>query len=204
MDKGFHSVPLIAIGTGLLWFGWFGFNSGNEYAADALTVQAFFNTDVAAAFAAIAWLLMAWKFEKKPKFVGLMVGMLAGLVVITPAAGFVTIGSAALIGVVAGIVCYLAVNFKNMMKWDDALDVWGVHGVGGFIGIILLGILGSKEVFTGATAVPWTGGADPRRKHIFPGASRIGDILLDLRFRNHMGHAGGNRQNHSRASLRGR
>jgi ammonium transporter, Amt family len=141
-----HSLPLMSIGMGLLWFGWFGFNCGNELAADGVTFLAFLNTQFSGAFAAIAWMMMAWIFEKKPKFLGFLTGGLAGLVVITPCAGFVTPTSSVVIGILAGIVCYSAVNLKNRMKWDDALDVWGVHGVGGLLGILLLGVLADKSV----------------------------------------------------------
>ncbi len=167
VDPGLHSVPLVALGTGLLWFGWYGFNAGSEFGVDQITAQAFINTDIAASFAAIAWLVMAWSFEKKPKFVGLLTGAVAGLATITPAAGYVTVNSAVLIGVLAGIICYFAVNLKNKMKWDDALDVWGVHGVGGMIGIIMLGVLGSKLVYPSATAVPWQGGLIHGGTHFF-------------------------------------
>ncbi len=139
-----NSVPLIAIGTGLLWFGWYGFNSGSALDVNAVTGLAFVNTDVAASFAAITWLVIEWSFAKKPKFVGLLTGAVAGLATITPAAGFVTLNSAVMIGIAAGLVCYFAVNLKNRMGWDDALDVWGVHGVGGCLGTILLGVFASK------------------------------------------------------------
>jgi Amt family ammonium transporter len=145
-ERGPHSIPLVALGTGLLWFGWYGFNAGSELRVDTVTVTAFLNTDVAASFAAITWLLLAWVLEKKPKFVGLLTGSVAGLATITPAAGFITTGDAALIGIISGIVCYYAVALKNKLHWDDALDVWGVHGVGGTIGIILLGLFASKAV----------------------------------------------------------
>ncbi|MBK7501057.1 MAG: ammonium transporter [Ignavibacteriales bacterium] len=92
------------------------------------------------------WLILAWTLEKKPKFVGLLTGAVAGLATITPAAGFITVQSAAIIGIVAGIVCYFAVSLKNKMQWDDALDVWGVHGVGGSIGVILLGLFATNAV----------------------------------------------------------
>ena len=144
-----NSVPLIAIGTGLLWFGWYGFNAGSELDVDAITGQAFINTDVAASFATITWLAIEWALVKKPKFVGLLTGAVAGLATITPAAGFVTLGSAVMIGIASGIVCYIAVNFKNKMGWDDALDVWGVHGMGGVTGTILLGVFASKAVNAG-------------------------------------------------------
>src|SRR3954447_5567310 len=139
-DRGPHSIPLVALGTGLLWFGWYGFNAGSEFAVDSTTAVAFLNTDVAASFAAIAWLAMAWRFERRPSFLGLLTGAVAGLATITPAAGFVSPVAAVLIGIVSGIVCYGAVNLKNRLRWDDALDVWGVHGVGGFLGTILLGV----------------------------------------------------------------
>jgi len=141
-----HSIPLVALGTGLLWFGWYGFNAGSELAVDAVTGLAFLNTDIAASFAGPTWLLLAWIFEKKPKFLGLLTGAVAGLATITPCAGYVTPTSAAIIGILAGVVCYFAVNMKNRLGWDDALDVWGVHGVGGLIGIIFLGILADKGV----------------------------------------------------------
>ena len=141
-----HSIPLVALGTGLLWFGWYGFNAGSELRVDAVTGLAFLNTDIAASFAGPTWLLLAWIFERKPKFLGLLTGAVAGLATITPCAGYVTPTSAAIIGILAGAVCYLAVSLKNKLKWDDALDVWGVHGVGGAIGIILLGIMADKAV----------------------------------------------------------
>jgi len=139
-DRGPHSIPLVALGTGLLWFGWYGFNAGSEFRVDSVTAVAFVNTDIAASFAAIAWLAMDWMTTKKPKFLGLLTGAVAGLATITPAAGFVSPAAAALIGLIAGVVCFYAVALKNRLGWDDALDVWGVHGVGGFIGIILCGI----------------------------------------------------------------
>jgi len=146
-----HSIPLVALGTGLLWFGWYGFNAGSQLQVDSITALAFVNTDVAASFAAITWLALAWFLEKKPKLVGLLTGAVAGLATITPAAGFVSTSSAAIIGLVAGVVCYGAVSLKNRLGWDDALDVWGVHGVGGMIGIIMLGVLGSAAVNPAAT-----------------------------------------------------
>jgi len=146
IDQGLHSIPLIALGTGLLWFGWYGFNAGSEFSVDSITAIAFLNTDIAASFAAVVWVLLAWWLEKKPKFVGLLTGAVAGLATITPAAGYVTTSSAVIIGILAGFVCYFAVALKNKLEWDDALDVWGVHGVGGMIGIILLGIFGSVAV----------------------------------------------------------
>jgi len=145
-EKGPHSIPLVALGTGLLWFGWYGFNAGSELAVDHVTAMAFLNTDVAASFAAITWLLLAWVIEKKPKFVGLLTGAVAGLAAVTPAAGYVTTSSAAVIGVAASVVCYLAIRLKNHLHWDDALDVWGVHGVGGILGVFALGLAATTVV----------------------------------------------------------
>ena len=138
-----HNVPLIALGTGLLWFGWYGFNAGSELRVDSVTASAFLNTDIAASFAAITWLLVEWVRGKQPKFVGLLTGAVAGLATITPAAGYVSPTTAVIFGIASGIICYYAVALKNRQGWDDALDVWGVHGVGGFLGITLLGIFAS-------------------------------------------------------------
>ena len=143
-DSGPHSIPLVALGTGLLWFGWYGFNAGSEFRVDSVTAIAFLNTDIAASFAAIVWLALDWTLAKKPKFIGLLTGAVAGLATITPAAGYVSPLTAIIIGCAAGVVCYGAVALKNRLKLDDALDVWGVHGVGGSLGIILLGVFASK------------------------------------------------------------
>jgi len=145
-EQGPHSIPLVALGTGLLWFGWYGFNAGSELQVDSITALAFVNTDVAASFAAISWLFLEWTLVKKPKFVGLLTGAVAGLATITPAAAYVSTSSAAIIGLCAGIICYAAVSLKNKLHWDDSLDVWGVHGVGGALGIVLLGLLGTTAV----------------------------------------------------------
>ncbi len=145
-DAGLHSIPLVALGTGLLWFGWYGFNAGSELKVDSVTALAFLNTDVAASFAAVTWLALAWMYEQKPKFVGLLTGSIAGLAAVTPAAGYVTTWSAIIIGIVASVVCYYAIWLKNRMQWDDALDVWGVHGVGGVVGVLALGIFATKAV----------------------------------------------------------
>ena len=143
IDSGPHSIPLVALGTGLLWFGWYGFNAGSEFRVDSVTASAFLNTDVAASFAAVTWLMVDWMTTKKPKFLGLLTGAVAGLATITPAAGYVSPTTSVIIGIIAGIVCYYAVALKNKLSLDDALDVWGVHGVGGLIGIILLGVFAS-------------------------------------------------------------
>jgi len=145
-DPGLHSIPLVALGTGLLWFGWYGFNAGSELKVDPVTSLAFLNTDVAASFAAMTWLTLAWFIEKKPKFVGLLTGSIAGLAAVTPAAGYVSTPTAILIGVLASVICYYAVWLKNRLQWDDALDVWGVHGVGGVVGVTALGLFAYKAM----------------------------------------------------------
>ena len=155
-----NSIPLIAIGTGLLWFGWYGFNAGSALDVNAVTGLAFLNTDVAASFAAITWLAIEWSMQRKPKFVGLLTGAVAGLATITPAAGYVSLPSAVIIGIAAGVVCYLAVHLKNKMGWDDALDVWGVHGIGGCLGVIMLGMLGSKAMNAAGADGLFNGGGD--------------------------------------------
>jgi Amt family ammonium transporter len=152
-----HSIPLVALGTGLLWFGWYGFNAGSELKVDPIAVQAFINTDVAASFAGVTWLLVAWLYEGKPKFLGLLTGSVAGLATITPAAGFVSLKAAVFIGAFAGVLCYFAVYLKNYLKLDDALDVWGVHGVGGMIGVILLGVFASKGINPAGANGLWHG-----------------------------------------------
>nr|WP_245612739.1 ammonium transporter [Kosmotoga pacifica] len=141
-----HSIPLVALGTALLWFGWYGFNAGSELRVDSVTVSAFLNTDVAASFAAITWLVLAVIFEKKPKVLGMLTGAVAGLATITPAAGYVSVQTSMLIGIIASLVGYAAIAYKNKKAWDDALDVWGVHGMGGYVGILLLGLFASTNV----------------------------------------------------------
>ncbi|MDP2723652.1 MAG: ammonium transporter [Bacteroidales bacterium] len=141
-----NSIPLVAIGTGLLWFGWYGFNAGSELAVDKITTLAFLNTDIAASFAAVTWLIVEWVKTGKPKFIGLLTGAVAGLATVTPAAGFIPVWAAIIIGIASGIVCYIAVHYKNKFGWDDALDVWGVHGMGGVTGTILLGVFASEAV----------------------------------------------------------
>jgi Amt family ammonium transporter len=134
-----HNVAFVALGTGLLWFGWFGFNAGSALAANGIAAQAFVNTDIAGSIAMCTWLFISWARDGKPSLVGAFTGAVAGLAMVTPAAGYVPAWAAFVIGVVAGSLCYLAVMFRERMQWDDALDVWAAHGVGGFVGTILLG-----------------------------------------------------------------
>lgn len=135
-----HNIPLVVLGTALLWFGWFGFNAGSALAANQSAVLAFVTTNTSAAMAMITWLVLDWILKRVPSVIGAATGAVAGLVAITPAAGFVSVQSALAIGVGVSVLCYVAVLFKNKKELDDALDVWGVHGVGGIWGAVATGI----------------------------------------------------------------
>jgi ammonium transporter, Amt family len=144
-----HNLPFTVIGAGLLWVGWFGFNAGSALAADGIAASAFVATQVAAAAGALAWLGVEWGYRGKPTILGVASGAVAGLVAITPAAGFVGPVSAILIGLGGGIVCYLGVFLKNKMGYDDALDVLGIHGIGGTWGALATGLFASVGGGTG-------------------------------------------------------
>ncbi len=135
-----------AVGTGLLWFGWFGFNSGGAYKAGELAATAFVNTFIGLASGMVIWLIYAKFVRGKFDFVDVMTGSVAGLATITPIAGYIEPYKAVIVGIVAGIICNLALSFQEKRGWDDALGVWGVHGIGGFTGTILIGLLADKEV----------------------------------------------------------
>jgi ammonium transporter, Amt family len=142
-----HSMVLTAVGTGMLWVGWYGFNAGSAVAADGIAAGAFLATTLAAAVAGMVWPIIEWFTRGKPTVLGFCSGVVAGLVVITPAAGFVSATGAVLIGVLAGVVPYFAcTKLKQMLKYDDALDTFGVHGVGGTLGALLTGFLATPEV----------------------------------------------------------
>jgi Amt family ammonium transporter len=142
-----HNVVLSLVGTGLLWVGWFGFNAGSALNAGSLATSAFAATHFSAAAAALSWAAMEWKLKGKPSVLGAAAGMVAGLATITPASGFVTIPAAFGIGLVAGVVCYLAVTkIKSVFGYDDSLDVFGVHCVGSITGMLMLGYLASAAV----------------------------------------------------------
>jgi len=142
-----HSLPLVAIGTGLLWFGWYGFNAGSQLDVDGITAIAFFNTDLAGSAAACTWMIVEWSVVKKPKFLGMLTGAVAGLATVTPAAGYVDTFAAFIIGAIAGVVCWTAAwVIKTKLRVDDTLDVFGVHGVGGMTGIFLLGFFASNNI----------------------------------------------------------
>jgi Amt family ammonium transporter len=138
-----HNLTLTLLGAGLLWFGWFGFNAGSSLAANGLAALALVNTHIAAATGAFAWAAIEWSHLKKPSSLGVASGLVAGLVAITPAAGFVGPMPAALIGLCAGVACYGGVLLKHRFKYDDALDAFGVHGIGGALGAILTGVFAS-------------------------------------------------------------
>jgi len=141
-----HNLPMTMLGTGLLWFGWFGFNGGSALAANEVAATAFVATHLAGMSGMAMWTLMEWVKLGKPTTLGAASGAIAGLATITPAAGFVGPNAAIAIGLIAGVVCYFAVNVKTRFKFDDSLDVVGIHGVGGVTGTILLGVFASKSV----------------------------------------------------------
>lgn len=142
-----HDIGMVVIGTALLFFGWFGFNAGSALGANGLAAQAFATTFFAGAAAMVSWMLTEWFRGGKPSAIGSCVGAVAGLVAITPAAGFVSVGSALLIGLLTGAICYLAVSFiKARTRLDDSLDVFGCHGVGGTLGAIFTAVFAEKSV----------------------------------------------------------
>jgi Amt family ammonium transporter len=142
-----HNVVLSLIGAGLLWVGWFGFNAGSALNAGTLATSAFAATHFSAAAAALSWAAAEWFHKGRPSVLGAASGMVAGLATITPASGFVTVPAAFCIGLTAGVVCYLAVTkLKAKFNYDDSLDVFGVHGVGSTIGMLMLGFLASATV----------------------------------------------------------
>ena len=142
-----HNIPFVVLGAGLLWFGWFGFNAGSGLAADGLAANAFLVTHLAAATAALTWALIEWFYHGTPSTVGIATGAVAGLVAITPAAGFVGVGGALAIGVAVSVVCFIMVSVvKHKAGYDDTLDAFGVHGVGGILGAILTGVFATASV----------------------------------------------------------
>jgi Amt family ammonium transporter len=137
------STVLTLVGAGLLWFGWFGFNGGSALAANGLAGAAVAASQVAAAAGALGWMMAEWKYKGKPTALGLASGLVAGLVAVTPAAGFVPPLGAVAIGLASGVCCYGAVRLKTILGYDDSLDAFGVHGVGGFLGAIATGVFAS-------------------------------------------------------------
>lgn len=143
-----NNLPLVAIGAGLLWFGWFGFNSGGAYAADDLASYAFTNTTISGSIAMLVWMFLDWRESKRPSFSGVLVGAVAGLATITPAAGYVPPWAAIIIGAAGAVVCYYAKCVQERLHFDDALEVWRAHGMGGVTGALLIGIFASRAINT--------------------------------------------------------
>ncbi|MDO9155178.1 MAG: ammonium transporter [Paludibacter sp.] len=142
-----HNITYVVIGAAMLWVGWFGFNGGSGLAADGLAGNALMVTHIAAAAAALTWAVLDWVIDKRPTIVGISTGAVGGLVAITPAAGFVGVGGALLIGIIVSLVCFVMVAYvKPKLGYDDSLDAFGVHGVGGIIGAVLTGILASPFI----------------------------------------------------------
>jgi Amt family ammonium transporter len=141
-----HDITYVVLGAAFLWFGWFGFNAGSAVASGGAAANAFVVTNTAAAAGALTWVLMSWWFTKKPSVVGAAAGAVAGLVAITPASGFVDAMPSVLIGMGAGFFCFLAIRLRARLALDDALDVWGVHGVGGTWGALATGIFATAAV----------------------------------------------------------
>ena len=142
-----NNVPLVVLGAGILWFGWFGFNAGSALAADTIAVYAMTNTTIATSSALLAWMFAEWIFAGKPTVVGMSSGIIAGLVAITPAAGFVNPVGAIFVGAIGSILAYIAVSkLKSALGYDDALDVFGIHGVAGIAGAILTGVFADPAV----------------------------------------------------------
>jgi len=142
-----HNIPLVVIGAALLWFGWFGFNAGSGLAADGLAISAFLATHLATATAAFTWALLDWTINKKPTVIGIATGAVAGLVAVTPAAGFVGVLGAVVIGIIVALVCFFMVSVvKHKFGYDDSLDAFGVHGIGGIIGALATGFLATPAI----------------------------------------------------------
>jgi Amt family ammonium transporter len=153
-----HNLPMTLLGAGLLWFGWFGFNAGSALSAGGSAALAFTTTQTAAAAGALSWLLIEWRLAGKPSALGAASGIVAGLVVITPAAGFVTPGWALVMGLMAGAVCYSGVMLKHKLGYDDSLDAFGVHGLGGAFGAVATGIfatVGASGLIAGNLQQLW-------------------------------------------------
>jgi Amt family ammonium transporter len=149
-----HNITYVVMGAGLLWVGWFGFNAGSGLAADGLAANAMMVTHIGGAVAAITWVLMDWIIDKRPTVIGISTGAIAGLAAVTPAAGFVGVSGAIIIGIVVSVICFFMVAYaKPKFGYDDSLDAFGVHGIGGFIGSILTGVLASpfiQSAYSGA------------------------------------------------------
>lgn len=150
-----YNVPMALLGAGILWFGWFGFNGGSALSAGHVAVTAVVNTQLGASSALIVWMIIDWIGHRKPSGIGIATGAIAGLAAITPASGYVAPWAALVIGVAAGLLCHLAVRLKKRLRYDDVLDVVGVHMVGGFIGVLLTGVFASLAINAAGAAGGW-------------------------------------------------
>lgn len=147
-----HNLPMALLGTGLLWFGWFGFNAGSALGANEVAVSAFVATHIAACAGGVSWMIAEWIYQGKPTILGVASGIISGLATITPGAGFLGPLSALVVGILAGVLCYTAVIWKTRLGYDDSLDVVGIHGVGGITGILATGLfasIGAQGLFFG-------------------------------------------------------
>jgi ammonium transporter, Amt family len=169
-----HNLPMTVLGAGLLWFGWFGFNAGSALASGGLATMAFLTTHLAASSATVTWLVVEWLHRGKPTMFGAATGAIAGLATITPAAGFVGPVPAICIGVAAGIVCYTALNAKTKFGYDDSLDAFGVHGVGGTLGTLMTGLFASVLINAGGANGMFFGNA----KQFFVQAGAVGLVAV--------------------------
>jgi Amt family ammonium transporter len=150
-----HNIPMVATGTALLWFGWFGFNGGSALGSGGNAVAAGVNSEIAGSAACFVWMIIDWLKNGKPSLIGLCVGAIAGLATVTPAAGFIQPWAAFIIGVVAAFLCYACCELRKKFGFDDALDVWGVHGMGGFVGTILIGALSDPSECASTAPPEW-------------------------------------------------
>jgi Amt family ammonium transporter len=169
-----NSMVLTLTGAGLLWFGWFGFNGGSALAANPLAGNALTASQVAAAAAGLSWVFVEWLHRGKPTGLGLASGIVAGLVAVTPASGFVTPPGALVIGLLAGAICYGAVCLKPKLKYDDSLDAFGVHGIGGFLGALLTGVFASAALYKAGS------GSDIPTDLLTKDYSRVGQVWVQL------------------------
>ena len=195
-----HDITMVVLGAAILWFGWFGFNAGSAGGATGQAVSAFVNTNVAAATAGLTWVLFSWRFGGKPSVVGAAAGAVAGLVAVTPAAGFVQPMEAIVIGGVAGGLCYGAVRLRSKIGLDDSLDVIGVHGVGGVWGALATGIFANPVVSGLPYAEGLLHGDYNRFTDALIGIGAVGHVLL----RPHLHHPQGPRHHDWHPCLRGR
>jgi Amt family ammonium transporter len=169
-----HNLPMTVLGAGLLWFGWFGFNAGSALSSGSLATMSFLTTHTAACSATITWIAVEWIHRGKPTMFGAATGSIAGLATITPAAGFVGPLPALLIGIAAGLICYVALNAKAKYGYDDSLDAFGVHGVGGTVGTLMAGLFASVAVNAAGTNGMFFGNP----KHFFVQAGAVGVVAL--------------------------